>query len=590
METLNCIVPDIDLNLSYKDVMLTNGSSVNYRVWTSSSYSNSNTTFSCPPSSTGVFISRLIVLHLPFVATIMGKPIGTNTDPCVAVPGRFALRAYAADQILNSITMTINNQTFTLQNSEIVGALARFWKTKEYLSFPNYLDNYSVYSEGVGTFNNPLAGYDSSSKDNSLRGCYPLSISKITGIPFNEGCIVSGVLICPVYLPVLVHDNHDSLGFCYVKTMDFVFNWATSNLSRMFSHAYGTDTTTSPPPANNISSISVNLQQTAPALLMRYTTPPANFVYPDFISYGSHDINRFITVANPLPAITFDAVTGVMSQPTSEVTSTNIQLNCIPNYCIIFLREDNQNLTAASTDTAMNIYQISINFDNMSGILSSCREADLWKMSRANDLECNYAQYHGLVPLPKDAPPATTHLPQVGTVGSFLKLNFGKDITLSPNSWVGKVGAYNFSINVQYKQVSSVPLIKPNLYIITASPSKIIIYKDGLIESRLGIAEPAGPMNYISYHKVGRHFFGAGFADWAQKAYNIIKPIHDYVRDNKLISRGAEVFSYASDPRIVAPARLIANTAKRFGYGGEGGDGGRVASREELLRRIKKLA
>lgn len=61
----------------------------------------------------------------------------------------------------------------------------------------------------------------------------------------------------------------------------------------------------------------------------------------------------------------------------------------------------------------------------------------------------------------------------------------------------------------------------------------------------------------------GRKMGGAWYNNWndfkngARKAYSVLKPIHSFIRDNKLISRGASAFGKDD----------IAKSAASWGYG-----------------------
>jgi hypothetical protein len=520
------------------------------------------------------------MLNLQFSATVTGTTPLTGTTTLIS-RGAFALRAYPVDSIISTLMMTLNNQSFTIQSSEIIPYLARFWKTKDMQSFPSFLDTYANYIDGLGAGNNPLGVYfDNIYPDSMLRGSYPLLFTNMSA----TGGTVSGNIMTPVFLPVLHHDDNDSLGFSGIKNMDFTFNWSP-NLARIFSQALGA----------NLTSINVTLGQ--PTLYMRYTSPPLGYV-PRTLTYGTHDINRFIT---PCPQTGMTS-TGMPPPPaqqnfdparvTQTFVSTNIQLNCIPAYLIAFCRESNANLTSGSADTAMNISNVSINFDNISGILSSASEQDLWRMSHANGLQCTYQQWHGTTPSLAPAGTLPTSSVQVPTVGSFLKLVFGKDIMLAPNRYVGQVGAFNLSMNVTINAINPTPVLNPMFYIITVSPQKIVIHEDGQIQSILGISGEDG--QYIPYHKVAKEFFGAGFTDWIKKVGHFLEPINKFLKDSKLISSVAS--SLGPVPYIGPVASQVGTIAKQYGYGeGDGGmqaygEGGRIASRSELMRRIKKLS
>jgi hypothetical protein len=291
-------------------------------------------------------------------------------------------------------------------------------------------------------------------------------------------------------------------------------------------------------------------------------------------------LNRFIT---PVPASNL-----VPNGTVANFASTNIQLNAIPKWILIFAREGNNNLTASSTDTALNIYNISINFDNVSGILSSASEQDLFKISKANGLECTWEQWHGAS---TDFSVTGTTGNQIGTVGSFLKLYFGKDISLQGNRYAGMVGAFNLSMTVSVKNVNqSANIVSPQLYIITSTSQRVIIHENGLTEAVLGISGEEG--EYMPFHSAMKHY-GGSFQDFISKVGKVFKPVVDFLKKSKLVSTIASAIPHPI-------AQTIGSTARSLGFGDDGEDddddenggmvmGGKVMSRAELMKRIKRL-
>lgn len=370
----------------------------------------------------------------------------------------------------------------------------------------------------------------------------------------------------PIWIPCLHREFGDGLGFTNIRTCDLVSNY-NSNLARIVCHAVDSATLTG---------VSVTVEQ--PTIYMKYSTPPTGYV-PQSIVYGSEDLNRFITpLGQAIPANT--------AAP-APITSSNMQLNAIPKWILVFCRESNANLTYASTDTALNISNISINFDNISGILSSASEMDLYKISAENGLQDTWEQWHGV----------TSNLAtQVGTTGSFLKLYFGKDIPLAPGSYPGQIGAYNLSMNVTVKNVNqSAQITAPNLYIITSVPQKLIIHEGGQIETILGISGEDG--EYMPYENAMEQY-GGSFRDF-------IKKVSGFLKKTGIVGSVAKLIP------VVGPA--VSDMIKRRGYGdggmevagmatggkrgrrahgdgdGDGdGDGGRVVSRAELMNRIRQ--
>ena len=544
MSVVSTICPAIDLNLQHKDIKLESPSSVSVRRWVSTSYSNSQASFNMPPPSQTVFLDRCFVKETPVTITVAGSTSGT----AMLQGGYDALRAYPIACITNSDQLTLNNQTFVVQTSELVPYMARYWKQSNFSSFPSMLDNYQVYADGVSTINNPLGTYVNAVNGNHCRGAYPMII--VNGATSST---ITATIFEPVWVPVLHREFGMGVGLTNVKSCDLVTNYS-SNLARIISHALSSAT---------ISSISVALGQ--PSIYQMYCSPPAGSV-PRPMVYSSEDLNRFIT---PMATLT--------SNSSVTVQSTNMQLNAIPKWILVFVRESNANLTHASTDTACRIDNVSINFCNVSGILSSASSHDLWKLSKSNGLQDTWEQWYGKV-VKSDLSGV------VGTSGSFMKLMFGKDITLQQGEFPGKVGAYNLSLSVTVTNVNqSSSLTAPVLYVITSVPQKVIIHEGGQVESVLGISGEEG--EYVPYNTAMEHY-GGSFGDFIKKVGRIGSKVIGFLRDHKTISNIADMVA-KNVPHPVAQqiASQIGSTARSLGFGDDMGGG--TMSRGELMKRVR---
>jgi hypothetical protein len=351
----------------------------------------------------------------------------------------------------------------------------------------------------------------------------------------------------------------DGLGFSNVRTMDVVVNLL--NLSRIVSHAINSNVT--------ISNISVAINQ--PILYMKYSTPKIGYV-PRPLSYGSQEIVRFPT-----------AYTSSLSPNASAtIVSTNIQLNAIPSHVYLFVRDANANLTYTSTDTLCNISSVNFTFNNRSGLLSSASENTIFDMCRDNGLQDTWEDFHGVV---SGGATSTVLSTAVGTCGSVVKLAFGKDISLNSSEWVGKIGAFNLQINVvATNRNQTVTLITPTLYVVPVTPQKLIFHEDGNIESILGISQVSGDAPYIPFESV-KEFYGGSFKDFIGKVANFFKPVVDFLKSSKIISTVSGLIPHPI-------AQTISQASSKLGFGegeGEGEDGGRVMSRSQLHRRMRRV-
>ena len=80
---------------------------------------------------------------------------------------------------------------------------------------------------------------------------------------------------------------------------------------------------------------------------------------------------------------------------TADITSSNIQLNIVPDKLIILFRkpQNQQNITDPNAFLAIN--KISISFSNTSGLLANATAQDLWKMSVKNGSSQSWLEFSG---------------------------------------------------------------------------------------------------------------------------------------------------------------------------------------------------
>jgi hypothetical protein len=547
MSNITTVVPLIDVNLQHRDVNIAGPQEFTIRQYPSTSYSQNNATFSLPPPSNQVFMDRCMMVALPITVTYAG----TTTGSALLETGKDALRAYPIHSIINTIQLSVNDRQFTIQANEIIHPTSHYRKPKDWDLSPEFLDKYQVYGDGVLGNNNPLGTYlDSMNPNFPLRGSFPMTIT--------NGATSSTLVATPVeplYIPPLLCESESELGFSNLISMSVTLNYA-SNLSRIVSHAASNAT---------FSGISVVLGQ--PTLYVKYLTPQQNYV-PRPLSFGSQQINYCTT-----PAATLTA------NATATLTSTNMQLECVPSHMYIFCREANANLTYASTDTYTSIENISLTFNNKTGILSSASKYDLYQISKENGLQDNWSEFSGIV---QSAVPGTV----IGTIGSVLRLDFAKNIPLN-DVHVGQAGSFNMQFQVGVKNVNqSASIIAPTLYCIVITPSKFTIDVGGATYLRIGMTNEEG--EYIAYDAV-KKYYGGSFKSVMGKIGNFLKPVVGYLRDSHAISTIASQIPHPA-------AQAFATAAKSLGFGNPmvGGTvggmdvGGMRLTRQDLINRIRR--
>lgn len=118
---------------------------------------------------------------------------------------------------------------------------------------------------------------------------------------------------------------------------------------------------------------------------------------------------------------------------------------------------------AVSENGARPTNPLSVNFDNFSGLLSSHTKEQLYNMSVKNGLEMDWNSWNGLVRVASGAGGST-----IPTVGGFLVLKPGVDITLQSGQAASLVG--NFTLQFNISVTNTFPFhVQPQIYVVTAN-------------------------------------------------------------------------------------------------------------------------
>ena len=313
--------------------VLKSGSQTTWKAWTSTSISTSAIQFSCPPPSGAVFVDSKIYFYLPIRLTFTGTaPIGQ----ALIRDGFDAPRAYPLSGSIETLSATINNQSVSINLSDIIHAISHFntdeqLKNGDYSAFPNYCDQSQQYDDLRGANRNPLAGYaDGIDNSNLQRGAFPYTIiaNPLSVNPLVSITAIVDVSFCePIFLPPFYFGDSNRSAFYNVNSMDFNFTFVGNVGNRMWSHCNDGG-------LNNITNIGVAFGGTiggpesnltggrAPLMLIQYITPQeTQIISPQqALTYPYFDIQRYPTQQSPVPA-------GTLVQ---GMASNNIQLSSIP--------------------------------------------------------------------------------------------------------------------------------------------------------------------------------------------------------------------------------------------------------------------
>lgn len=385
---------------------------------------------------------QYFLLPVRLVFTAVGAALGNILNP-----GADAPRAYPISGSMEVLQSSINGQSFSIYISDMIHALTHFnteikLQNKDYSMTPTYCDQTQAYGDlAPGSVRNPLGGYQNGIDQCPMqRGGFPFTIVQNT----PTQAVVDMVLCEPLFMSPFYFGCGNGQGYYNCTTMDFNFTFL-SNANRFWSHV-------NLPGSNNITNVQAFFSsftvpfatpfsyfESQPILLFKYITPDSiQVLSPNMpITYPYYDVQRY-------PLDFPSAVTPGASNATGIISSNNLQLNSIPRLMYIYARTRNQDLYAVGTgctltDTYLALENINITFANYTGLLSSCSKFQLYQIAIKNGCTMNWAQWSG----ERENDPASFifPVPQYGTIGSVLAIEFATDIGLPSDMCPGKMFA-----------------------------------------------------------------------------------------------------------------------------------------------------
>jgi hypothetical protein len=260
-----------------------------------------------------------------------------------------------------------------------------------------------------------------------------------------------------------------------------------------------------------------------------------------------------------------------------------VQLNSIPRRLYIFARPQDATLLSATgcqlPDAYFSLENISIQFNNTTGILSSATKEQLFLISSKNGCDMNWTEWSGggtnaAAQFGAQANATAANIPSIKTVGSVLCLEFGSDIGLPVTDAAGKVGQYNLQLTVQCTNNFSVD-ITPTLHIVVVSEGTFTIEKLGQASVHIGDlttndileAQPLEGYDYYDIQDVNGGNFFSGLKKFGKSLLSGIRGV---------VGVAPSVMKTVND---VAP---LFRSAMGAGY-----DGGAVAHHSDLRNRLR---
>jgi hypothetical protein len=274
------------------------------------------------------------------------------------------------------------------------------------------------------------------------------------------------------------------------------------------------------------------------------------------------------------------SLTSGVAPAITQLSTSSLQLNQIPDKLIIQVRNPLQNTAWGQPDAFLCIKGISVNFNNQSGILASATQQDLYRYSVENGYNGSWQEFSGFSTVPD---PTTGFARKIPASGSLLILEFGKDIQLTEDYYsAGSLGNFNLQLNLQvYNQFPYD--ISPEIVLITIN-SGVFVNERGTSSTYTGILTKADVLSASAqepyYQTSVKRMVGGGFLDSLKSVAGKVLP--------HLLKHGKEELMKSDHP----VAKGVSSVLGAMGYGSSGGNqngsGSSGGARMRLADRLMK--
>ena len=438
------------------------------------SATSSQMTFNIQVSSQQVFVDREVNwttgvnCRMDVNVAGVGGAIPAPNTPVVVFGKDCALAPFPLQSLCSTMTATINDCVSTINTGDVLYEVTRLTDLKYNKlrkSTPSMLDKYAFYNDAVQTINNPLASYfDATDYDNVPNGAFwdivftapngsPLvgsgsyassaggnqTISFVNGVPVLTAVqgganalenydiyfrwTVSEKLVLSPF--IFNEECGDSVGLFGVNNIQLVMNFG-SGVQRVIRNApLGTQ-----PAGRTITNVNFNGSApfVAPRVDVIQLTPSLDIALPPKSVVPYLEYPRYISTPNQV----------IQPNSSATLTSQTITLPAIPDMLIIYAKPQTYgDISGVPLNAVGDFYcpitQLSVQFDNFAGLLSSHSKTQLYQMTTDNGLRMDWNTWNGSGKVvnknPADAV-ALANANNVSLVGGFLVLKMGKDITL----------------------------------------------------------------------------------------------------------------------------------------------------------------
>jgi len=243
----------------------------------------------------------------------------------------------------------------------------------------------------------------------------------------------------------------------------------------------------------------------------------------------------------------------------------------------MFVRKAMGSQTSADADCFLALNganPLSINFNNVSGILSSATQQDLYRYSVENGYNGSWYEFSGFANLNN---PATGSGKKTPTSGAMIVLEFGKDIPLQEDFYApGSLGSFSLQVALNCINQSASAIASQELVIITMN-SGCFVCERGASSTFTGLLTKSDVLEVSSqqpyFKSDAERLVGGGWFDTLKSVIGRVLPVLAPMGKQWLSNQGA-VGDVAS--KVIGA----------LGYGSSGGAGHSGGKKGKLAERM----
>lgn len=461
-----------------------------YQQYSASGYSSSQISFNCPIPSEQTLIDRNVMIKATYKIKISITGVAKNASAFSYSSGE-CFQAFPINSSIKNMIVSINNTSFSINSQDVLQQLLKLIEPRDFQKYngmcPTMPDMYfNNYTDAIGSKADITADYKASGYDNYLvpRGSHPLKsilVNHYVGGKLTDTSLISTNITdtFDIYIesefcePLIISpflfggkNDFNNQALTGITSINIVLNLDTS-LKRFFTSNNAYTTTIQFAETDPITNAMIlfnflNIQETD-KIKKRNIVPYID--YPVFVSSDSATLN---------------------AGNTTIITSANYSLNQIPDLLIICVRRPISQTTIKHTNSFLPIRNISLNFNNSSGLLSSASTQDLWRLSKINGSQQSWLEFWGYAGK-ANTTPANTALANYlySTSGSLIIINPSKDLGLPYFYSNGSIGNFNIQFNISVINNTTDNFI-PEIVLITAN-SGILVNEDGNTDIYTGL-------------------------------------------------------------------------------------------------------